>query len=49
MNEAVPLVQTVALAAGLAWASGLRLYLVLFLAGLLAQPVGHEHRHDDGG
>jgi hypothetical protein len=26
----------VALAAGLAWASGLRLYLVLFLAGLLA-------------
>jgi hypothetical protein len=36
MNEAVPLVQTVALAAGLAWASGLRLYLVLFLAGLLA-------------
>lgn len=36
MNEAVPLVQAVALAAGLAWASGLRLYLVLFLAGLLA-------------
>lgn len=36
MNEALPLVQTVALAAGLAWASGLRLYLVLFLAGLLA-------------
>jgi hypothetical protein len=36
MNDAVPLVQTVALAAGLAWASGLRLYLVLFLAGLLA-------------
>jgi hypothetical protein len=36
MNDAAPLVQTVALAAGLAWASGLRLYLVLFLAGLLA-------------
>lgn len=36
MNESVPLVQTIALAAGLAWASGLRLYLVLFLAGLLA-------------
>lgn len=36
MNEALPLVQSVALAAGLAWASGLRLYLVLFLAGLLA-------------
>ncbi|HMV22160.1 MAG TPA: DUF4126 domain-containing protein [Rhodocyclaceae bacterium] len=28
---------TVALSAGLAWASGLRLYLVLFLAGLLAR------------
>ena len=28
--------QAVALAAGLAWASGLRLYLVLFLAGLLS-------------
>jgi hypothetical protein len=36
VNESVPLVQAVALAAGLAWASGLRLYLVLFLAGLLA-------------
>ena len=36
MSDAVPLVQAVALAAGLAWASGLRLYLVLFLAGLLA-------------
>jgi len=30
------LVQTIALSAGLAWASGLRLYLVLFLAGLLS-------------
>lgn len=31
------MLQTVALSAGLAWASGLRLYLVVFLAGLLAQ------------
>lgn len=31
------LAQTIALSAGLAWASGLRLYLVIFLAGLLAQ------------
>ena len=31
------LVQTIALSAGLAWASGLRLYLVVFLAGALAQ------------
>ncbi|MCK6413625.1 MAG: DUF4126 domain-containing protein [Azonexus sp.] len=30
----------IALSAGLAWASGLRLYLVIFLAGLLAQ-AGH--------
>ena len=30
------LAQTVALSAGLAWASGLRLYLVVFLAGVLA-------------
>jgi len=30
-------VETVALSAGLAWASGIRLYLVLFLAGLLAR------------
>ena len=30
------LVQTIALSAGLAWASGLRLYLVVFLAGLTA-------------
>ena len=29
--------ETVALSAGLAWASGIRLYLVLFLAGLLAR------------
>jgi len=33
----VDLVQTIALSAGLAWASGLRLYLVVFLAGALAQ------------
>ena len=32
--------QSVALAAGLAWASGLRLYAVLFAAGLLAR-LGH--------
>ena len=30
-------VASIALSAGLAWASGLRLYLVVFLAGLLAQ------------
>ena len=30
------MVQTIALSAGLAWASGLRLYLVVFLAGALA-------------
>jgi uncharacterized membrane protein len=30
------MVQTIALSAGLAWASGLRLYLVVFLAGLLS-------------
>lgn len=30
------LVQTIALSAGLAWASGLRLYLVVFLAGALS-------------
>jgi hypothetical protein len=28
--------QTIALSAGLAWASGLRLYLVVFLAGALS-------------
>jgi len=32
----VDLSQTIALSAGLAWASGLRLYLVLFLAGALS-------------
>jgi hypothetical protein len=30
------LIQTVALSSGLAWASGLRLYLVVFLAGMLS-------------
>ncbi|PKO37743.1 MAG: DUF4126 domain-containing protein [Betaproteobacteria bacterium HGW-Betaproteobacteria-6] len=30
------MLQTIALSAGLAWASGLRLYLVVFLAGLLS-------------
>lgn len=30
------LIQTIALSAGLAWASGLRLYLVVFLAGALS-------------
>jgi len=29
--------ETIALAAGLAWASGIRLYLVVFLAGMLAR------------
>jgi hypothetical protein len=29
--------ETIALAAGLAWASGIRLYLVIFLAGMLAR------------
>ena len=37
--------QTIALSAGLAWASGLRLYLVVFLAGLLAH-FGHLHLPD---
>ena len=36
------LAQTIALSAGLAWASGLRLYLVVFLAGVLAQ-FGYLH------
>ena len=36
------LAQTIALSAGLAWASGLRLYLVVFLAGALAQ-LGYLH------
>lgn len=39
------LVQTVALSAGLAWASGLRLYLVVFLAGALAR-FGYLHLPD---
>ena len=30
------MIQTIALSAGLAWASGLRLYLVVFLAGMLS-------------
>lgn len=30
------LVQTITLSAGLAWASGSRLYLVVFLAGILS-------------
>ncbi len=34
--------QTIALSAGLAWASGLRLYLVVFLAGVLSY-FGHLH------
>ena len=36
------LVQTIALSSGLAWASGLRLYLVVFLAGLLSH-FGYLH------
>lgn len=36
------LLQTIALSAGLAWASGLRLYLVLFLTGVLAH-LGYLH------
>lgn len=36
------LVPTLALSSGLAWASGLRLYLVVFLAGLLAN-LGYLH------
>ena len=31
-----PLIATIALVAGLAWASGLRLYLTLFVVGLIA-------------
>jgi hypothetical protein len=33
----VQVAETIALAAGLAWASGIRLYLVVFLAGMLAR------------
>ncbi len=36
------MVQTIALSAGLAWASGLRLYLVVFLAGVLSY-FGYLH------
>jgi len=36
------MLQTIALSAGLAWASGLRLYLVVFLAGLLST-FGYLH------
>lgn len=36
------MLQTIALSAGLAWASGLRLYLVVFLAGLLSN-FGYLH------
>lgn len=36
------LAQTIALSAGLAWASGLRLYLVVFLAGILST-FGYLH------
>ena len=36
------MVQSIALSAGLAWASGLRLYLVVFLAGLLST-FGYLH------
>lgn len=39
------MVQTIALSAGLAWASGLRLYLVVFLAGLLST-FGYLHLPD---
>lgn len=35
-------IQTIALAVGLAWASGLRLYLVIFLAGMLSC-LGYLH------
>lgn len=36
------MIQTIALSAGLAWASGLRLYLVVFLAGVLSY-LGYLH------
>jgi len=38
----VSVVESIALAAGLAWASGIRLYFVLFVAGLLAR-LGYLH------
>ena len=42
MDPALDPLASIALSAGLAWASGLRLYLVIFLAGLLAQ-AGQLH------
>ena len=36
-NGSMDIVNSIAVAAGLAWASGLRLYAVLFLAGLLGR------------
>lgn len=36
-NARMQVAETIALAAGLAWASGIRLYLVVFLAGMLAR------------
>ena len=36
MEGLEPLISTIALVAGLAWASGLRLYLTLFIVGLIA-------------
>ena len=36
-NDHMDIVNSIAVAAGLAWASGLRLYAVLFLAGLLGR------------
>lgn len=42
MDPGLDPLASIALSAGLAWASGLRLYLVIFLAGLLAQ-AGQLH------
>jgi Domain of unknown function (DUF4126) len=36
-NDSMDLIESVALGAGLAWASGIRLYAVLFIAGLLGR------------
>ena len=36
-NSRMDMVQSIALAAGLAWGSGIRLYAVLFLAGLMSR------------
>jgi hypothetical protein len=41
-QKIMDLVQTIALSTGLAWASGLRLYLVVFLAGVLSY-FGYLH------